>query len=129
MDKLDIALRVLQITSKYDECESVWWRTDGVYAPVTFLVNCNDLFYWACSDAEEITQDNIDIFEASYADAAECVGYGEMHAGELFCCRVRGMRPQGAYYEHIIKNMWELFDACGPYREVDAVNPKPHPRT
>lgn len=26
--------------------EDIWWRTDDGYYPVTFLVNCNDLFWW-----------------------------------------------------------------------------------
>src|SRR5207249_10926238 len=36
----------------------------------------------------------------------------------LFCCRMRNMRPQGAYYNSIPKNIWHLFDACGEEREV-----------
>jgi hypothetical protein len=42
---------------------------------------------------------------------------------ELFCARVRKMRPQGAWYAYCPEAEWPLFDACGPERGVDAGNP------
>ena len=36
------------------------------------------------------------------------------------------MRPQGAYYKYIDKEVWHLFDEAGPEREVGKGNtPKP----
>ena len=60
---LKFVIRVLSVFNNFDEpdCEELWWRTDGEYAPVTFLVNCNDIFFWACSDCEEITRENVEI--------------------------------------------------------------------
>lgn len=47
--------------------EQIWWRTDEEYAPITFLVNCNDLFAWGCADCERLTTDNIDLLESTVA--------------------------------------------------------------
>lgn len=35
---------------------------------------------------------------------------------KLFCCRLRKMRPQNAYYKHIPVELQELFNECGPAR-------------
>lgn len=110
-----LVMRVLSATA-FDNCQDVWWRVDGEYAPVTMLVNCNDVFYWGCADAEAITQENIGVFEQSYKDS-------ETHGEVLFCCRVRKMRPQGAYYKYIDADEKHLFDDCGPPREKDMGNP------
>lgn len=63
-------LRFFQITAKYDDTD-FWWRTDGSYAPVTILVNCND-FFGPGADAERIprTQEALDALEQAYADCA-----------------------------------------------------------
>ena len=47
----------------------------------------------------------------------------EDHGGELFCARIRKMRPQGACYAYYDKKDWHLFDACGPERECGFGNP------
>ena len=39
-----------------------------------------------------------------------------MYGTELFSARVRKMRPQGASYKLYPKELWPLFDACGPER-------------
>ena len=104
------------MTAKYDEYD-LWWRTDGEYAPVTILVNCNDLFFWGCADAEAITTENIGEFEQAYEDAAKACEHGEYYAQILFCCRVRKMRPQTPYYKLILpESLHGLFNACGPER-------------
>lgn len=113
--EIKLIMRVLECSAKHD-CYDLWWRTDGEYAPVTFLVNCNDLFYWAYSDAETITQDNISVFETAFKDASEKDKLGALFADLLFCCRIREMRPQGACYDNIPNSLWTLFDACGPER-------------
>lgn len=48
--------------------------------------------------------------------------YGS-YALDLYSCRIEGMRPQGAVYRHNKKELWPLFDACGPEREVGLGNP------
>lgn len=111
-----LVMRIFRVTAKYDDYDGLWWLTDGEYAPVTMIVNCNDLFFWACSDAVPITAENIDEFEKAYEDAAKADEYGEDYAQILFCCRVRKMRPQTPYYKHIPGPLHELFNACGPER-------------
>lgn len=136
----EFILRVLRAFD-FGDGDSIWWRTDGEYAPVTFLVNCNDEFYWGCADCEEVTPRNIGILEQSIADCKEatkgksfgagtCSERGStVYAPMLFCARVRKMRPQGAVYpggdDHAGVRL--LLDACGPPRDVDLHNPRPAP--
>ncbi len=103
------------------ECETLLWRTDGEYAPVTFLVDCGGLFDYACADSEPLTPENIAILEQAYRDI-RAVEPLSIYGQELFCCRVRKMRPQGAFYKHLPGNHWPLFDACGQERAVDGLN-------
>lgn len=116
-DKFDFVMRVFRATA-FDHCEDIWWRTDDEYAPLSIFVTCNDLFWWATADSELVTPDNIDVLEQAYRDS-------EDHGGLLFCCRVRRMRPQGPYYKYFDENEKQLFDACGPEREVGIGNPSP----
>lgn len=119
-------LRVLSIFNGFGNgspsSDQLWWRTDAEYAPVTLLVNCNDTFWWGCSDCEQVTPANVELLERAVADV-RAVGGGGTESTELFCARVRGMRPQGACYRHYDKATWPLFDACGPEREVGFGNP------
>lgn len=109
-------LTVLSAFVERDDYDSLHWRKreDGLHAGV----NCNDAFYWATADVEEVTPENLPVYVQAYTDcdAAEC----PWHAGLLFCCRVRGMRPQGAMYRHLDEAVWPLFDAAGPERTTDA---------
>jgi hypothetical protein len=91
--------------------DELWWRTDDEYAPITLIVNCNDLFVWACSDCETLTPENLPRLEAT---KAECLALGEdcgSEAALLWCARERGVRPQKAYYKHFPEIMHPLFDA------------------
>jgi hypothetical protein len=125
-ERLTFVLRVLA-TVGTDNHEDIWWRTDGEYGPVTFWVKCSDLFWWGTADLEELTPENVGLLEQSYRDAkaaapGDCTaeGYGSL----LFCCRVRGLRPQGCCYPEN-RALWPLIDACGPEREVGFGNPYP----
>lgn len=134
-ERLAFTARVLAVFDRYDQHESLFWRTGekyggGVYdTPAQFFARCSDLFYWGCADLEEITPGNVAVLEGAMADAkAADQVVGACHGGELFCCRVRGMRPQGAAYPPEVE-LWPLFDACGPERPCDGGNPRPHPGT
>lgn len=94
--------------------EELFWSEDLA----SFFVICDDFFFWGCGDSEDITPDNFYLLEPAFDDAEHI--WGPL----LFCARSRGMRPQGAYYKSIPKDMWPLFDACGPERDVDFTNPK-----
>ncbi len=102
--------------------DELWWRTDSDYAPITLLVNCNDLFFWGCADSETLTPADLDDLEKAVADAKAA---GDEHHGHLFwVARKRGMRPQGAYYKYFEGSLPELFNACGSERETGLGNPE-----
>jgi hypothetical protein len=73
-------------------------------------VNCNDLFFWACADTEEITLEELPAL-------LDCLKLTPAHGEILWCCRKRGMRPQGPYYKYFTKEEQDLFDAAGPERD------------
>lgn len=106
--------------------EEIRWTTD-----LKFYVICNDMFWWACGDAEDITPENLDDFKKAIEDAKIALEHAEgitqyeylEYGPKLFCARQRGMRPQGAYYKYIPELLWPLFNECGDEREVDFGNP------
>ncbi len=112
----EFILRVLRATA-FEHCDDLWWRTDNEYAPVTFFVNCNDLFFWASADLEKVTKDNIADLEQAYIDADLAdPELGTVYASLLFCARMRKMRPQKPYYKSLPVLLHPLFNACGPER-------------
>jgi len=147
---LEFVSSVLSIGDGFNEYgnlwESIWWRTDGEYAPVTFFVNCNDLFHWATADAEKLTPENLPELRQAVADVRAARGVPTGHfprldrdatneernkeaadwscwydaggmGADLFCARVRKMRPQRPCYERWPPELHPLFDACGPERD------------
>jgi len=124
MTTTDDALTILAYIAEQDMHDAIFWRCDGQYAPITIWVNCNDLFYWATADCEELTIENLPVLKQAVVDI-DAVGpvLGILHAPALFACRVRGMRPQQPAYPHgdYIENepkLRALFDACGPPRDA-----------
>lgn len=78
----------------------------------SMVVDCNDLFYWACADDEAFDAANdLEDFNLAYKDSPK-------NGGILWCCRKRGMRPQNPYYKYFNQEEAKLFDACGPERDV-----------
>lgn len=93
------------------------------YHGIKPAINCNDVFFWGSADAEDLSPETLGDLDAAIADC-----HGDEESGALlYCARRRGMRPQGAMYKYIPKNLWAFFDACGPYRETDFFNPMEHP--
>ena len=133
MDKKDVAVKLLEIVGNEDYCMNMsdfWWRTDTEYAPITMFVNCNDFFWWGCADCEDVTAENIHLLEEVAKECEEIQEYSSEHAPLIFCARVRGERPQGAYYDYFPKSLWPLLDACGEERETGFGNPyKPGERS
>ena len=110
--------KVLQIAIDYDLYDCLFWNNDGKVEDIKFFIRCNDVFYWGCSDLEEITEDSIPILK-------ECMELTEMDGAVLYCAKMRKLRPQGAFYKYIEKENIKLFNECGPEREIDFVNPEP----
>lgn len=107
--------RLLRVTEAAENNEDLLWReqADGSWK---FFVICNDIFWWATADLEEITPDNIHILEESYKDL-NAIDYVETSfTSMLFAARARGMRPQRPAYPRDDK-VAMLFDAVGPPRE------------
>jgi hypothetical protein len=119
----DFTIRVLTLIRQKDLHSTFYWITDGEYAPLTFFLNCNDLMAWGASGCYDITPDNIDRLEKTIeeCEAIDCYD-GAIIGCDLFVCRERKMRPQGAVYPED-RRFWPLFDACGPEREVGLGNP------
>lgn len=116
-----IALRALRVTA-FEYCDDLFWREDDGILSV--MVNCSDVFFWGCADAEELTVDNIDLFEATFTECQERFGkYDATYASELFVARHRGTRPQGAYYKYLDPEWAKLFNAAGPERDTGVWNP------
>jgi hypothetical protein len=120
-------LRVLGAVSAVSDFDSaIMWQTKGKYAPISFFVDCSDVFVWGCADFEPLPENRIDAFEQAYADVEATGTDQRWYGGYLFCCRMRGQRPQGAAYPKDPR-LWPLFDACGPEREPGFGNPRRHP--
>lgn len=108
------------MSDKFIDFEDILWSENNFYA------NCSDLFWWGCADAEKITDKTFSVLKQSLkdieTDTEKDTGIGIW----LYCCRQRKMRPQGAAYEYIKKEHWDLFDKCGPERKSEFGNPKEH---
>jgi hypothetical protein len=105
--------RVLDLFSRLDSHDMLFWRMEN--GNIRFFVICNDTFFWATADMEEITQGNIKDLEQAVADVqAADPGADEWMGPLLFCARQRGIRPMPRI--KLPKMLKPLFDACGPER-------------
>ena len=93
MEKSQLFCEVAKLAGKYQFTEDLWWDKD-----LNVSVNVSDLFYWACADAEEVTEENLPVLKQTTADLeAVCPRSVDGYAASLFAARVRNMRPQGKY--------------------------------
>ena len=88
-------------------------------------VDDSDLFAWGYSGS-------VPMVPSDFKELVKCcedlkaIGdhlYVQMFAVKLFCCRKMKSRPQGAQYNAKHKDMWHLYDECGPEKEVGIGNP------
>lgn len=111
---------------------SVYFQVHKDTETLSVYVDCSDLFYWGTADAEKIEMDDVPDLRQAMADLGEH-GYW---AGQLFCARRRGMRPQGPWYGYtgpdgrirrsfVPRAVEALFDACGPEREDSRKEERP----
>lgn len=134
LSKYEFMIKVMRLMALYDDRDSLFWRWDEDNKEMIFYVTCNDLFYWATADLEQITHENMDLLKQSYEDCKEaCPILSTIYATEVFACRARGMRPQGAAYPGDMETTMHdgtveidsfagvraLMDEAGPEREVD----------
>jgi hypothetical protein len=91
----------------------VWWRVDmtpGASREMRLYAECNDLFFWATADAEEITVADIPLLRQALDDL-KAIG-AEEELGHLFAARKRKMRPQKPCYRDMAPEVAALYDAC-----------------
>ncbi|HEX2242259.1 MAG TPA: hypothetical protein VHK27_03190 [Gammaproteobacteria bacterium] len=100
------------------QSEQLGWNKD-----LRFYADCSDVFHWATSDVEYITIETLPILREAYDDLMATTGRNDW-IGELYCCRVRKMRPQGAMYKYLPDILKPLFDACGPDRDHETEDKK-----
>lgn len=101
--KLDIHVRGGDVDSVEDEKKPV---------EIVFLVNCNDLFWWATSDCEPITLEELPQLAKDYETSEK---YGDW----IWCARKRQMRPQWpAVYKYMVPaGAWTVEMDALPLRE------------
>jgi hypothetical protein len=64
---------------------------DDFFGIVKMGVNCNDLFWWACADIEEISLEEIPtLYDACYDEGGNKKDWGS----SIWACLHRKMRPQ-----------------------------------
>ena len=103
---------LLVLVAEYDLNDEIYWDVD-----LNFFAICNDIFWWGTADLEPITETDLDLLRQSTDDAGP-------NGIILYCARKRKMRPQGTFYKYIKIEEHKLFNACGPEREVDILNPQ-----
>jgi hypothetical protein len=94
--------------------DKFYFDTDG---GIVIAENCNDLFFWACADAEDITPRDLPLYEQAIKDCEAIQPSYSAYAGTIYACRKRGMRPQNPCYSGYPKELWPLLDAAGPERD------------
>jgi hypothetical protein len=68
---------------------------------LALVVNCNDVFWWACSDYEYITYDEIqDLYELCFDEKGKDKPFGSV----IWACLKRKMRPQHPLEDMMKKN-------------------------
>lgn len=113
---------MLLLIAKYQLFEGVLWHQNKE-GGFDFTVACSDFFWWETADFEEVDEKTFPELEQALSDKMEAAS-GPMHHGALlYCARRRKMRPQGYYYKYLVPETHVLFDACGPEREMDEMNP------
>jgi hypothetical protein len=132
IDNLRFVEAVMRVCLDNDMYSEILWlnkKGGGFRAAVM----CSDIFYWGAADAEDLTPETLPLLEQAYKDCKAVKGKefapgkyvsNQYFGGLLYCARQRNMRPQGAYYKNLPPEIHHLFDACGPEREINIVNPQ-----
>ena len=115
MKTIDDVKTVVNVAFQHD-IDLFWYINEE--EEVCAAVNVNDVFFWGCSDLEDVEAEDA---PALY-DACSVGGY--QYGAEIYAARKRGMRPQNAVINHAPPEVKQAFLDAGPVREVDAGNPK-----
>lgn len=89
--------------------------------PAFPVVNCNDLFFWACADFEPVEPGDlmaIDQAQTDVENATQKHGRDSLaEAMTLWACRKRKMRPQRPWMRGMSNELRALYEAAGPERD------------
>ncbi|MFH1560695.1 MAG: hypothetical protein ABID84_04735 [Chloroflexota bacterium] len=96
---------------------SIWHpdkKTDeeGAYLGIGVFVLCNDLFYWACADSEDLHMSEVEDLYRHYRQNKEWGGW-------VWACKHRGLQPQKPVKVDMIK--------AGVWTEELEALPEPEP--
>lgn len=104
----------------------------------TVGADCSDVFETACSDVEEVTEENIALFIQtlnelrSIEDQVQRIGDGDdrdwaatSYVTSLFAARVRRMRPLDAYRSQAGRRVAALLADAGPSRVISVAGMAP----
>ena len=106
---------------KKNKIERSFYKSEGLEN----LINCNDFFAWACADCEEVKEEDLPDLQRAIDDVIEAAGEdGRSWGTNLWVCRKREMRPQGAFYPGMPEAVRTFFNTAGPEREVNFFNPQ-----
>ncbi len=89
---------------------------------VAVMINCNDLFFWACADGEPVVPADLPILDEVLRELHSDVNEPTRHydkytySESLFCCKKRKMRPQNCILVKYPDHIRPLFEKCGPVR-------------
>jgi len=96
----------------------LYWYIDEEKDEARAAVNVNDVFFWGCSDCEDVEAEDVPLFNHSFT-----LG-GHQYGAEIYAARKRGMRPQNAIINIAPPHVKQALLDAGPVREVGAGNPK-----
>lgn len=125
MTKEELFLEVAKLAARHGLRDELIWTEDLAVA-----VDVSDLFYWACADAEDITEENLPMLRQAIEDVEAVDSNRNYYAAMLFAARVRNLRPQGKFISDYVRGrddeqteqLKALFLAL-PERPVDIGNP------
>lgn len=108
------AAEVFALFAEAEDFEGgLFWRVDmtpGGDRDIRLHAECNDLFFWATADLEEITVADIPLLRRTLDDLKPLDAREEL--GHLFAARKRGLRPQKPCYKGLAPEVAALYDAC-----------------
>ena len=108
------AAEVFALFAEAEDFEAgLYWRvdmTEGHGREMRLSAECNDLFFWATADFEDITTGDIPLLRRTLEDLRAVDAVEEL--GHLFAARKRKMRPQPPCYKGLAPEVAALYDAC-----------------
>jgi len=106
------AAAIFAVFEKADDYEALMWRVDMKpdVPEIKLFAKCNDVFFWATADAEEITAADLPLLRSCLADLEKADA--PYYLDWLFAARKRKLRPQKPCYKNMETDVAALFDAC-----------------